>query len=46
MGRIGMNLDSFEKLTVLLFDEMKVAECYDYDVRYDEVFISCNTEFN
>ena len=37
MGRIGATLDPFEKLTVLLFDEMKVQELYEYDVKRDEV---------
>ena len=37
MSQVGKNLDPFEKLTVLLFDELKVQELYEYDVRHDEV---------
>lgn len=39
MGRIGETMDPFERNTILMFDEMKVQELYEYDIRRDEVGI-------
>jgi len=33
----GEGMQSYEKLTVLMFDEVKVASTYEYDVLRDEV---------
>jgi hypothetical protein len=39
----GQNMDEFQKLTVLLFDEMKVASTIEYDNQHDEIVAQIHT---
>lgn len=37
MKDLAFNFDEMEKLTILLFDEMKVEHTVEYDPAHDEV---------
>lgn len=37
MGVMGQTINEFERVTVLQYDEMKVASLYEYDQKLDEV---------
>ena len=38
LGALGFSMDQLDKLTVLLFDEMKTKEVYEFDIKGDKVY--------